>query len=373
MAAPWDCSRLPPAIAGLSAYDPGLDLVAWRRRFPGGLAELGSNENAWGPSPAALAAARSALEHAHRYPDPLGGALKQALARRHRLDAGQIALGNGSHELLMLLAQAFVPAGAPVVHSQYGFAVFGLAAAAVGARVVVAPALPADHAMALGHDAEALLRACGHDTRLLFLANPNNPTGTWLEPAQLAALLARVPPATLVVVDEAYQEYQPQCEDGSAVRLLPRHPNLVVTRTFSKAHGLAGLRLGYALAAAPVIAVLERLRQSFNGNAVALAAAEAALADAGHVARVVAATGAERDRVADALGRRGLAVGPSRGNFLLVGFGTAERAAAVLAHLCAQAVVVRPMAGYGLAGYLRISIGLPHENDRLLAALADAP
>lgn len=373
MAAPWDASRLPPAIAGLAAYDPGLDLVAWRSRFPDGLAELGSNENAWGPSPAASAAAAAALQQACRYPDPLGGRLKQALARLHRVDPDQIALGNGSHELLMLLAQAFVPAGAPVVHSQYGFAVFGLAAAAAGARIEVAPALPAGHAMALGHDPEALLRACGGETRLLFLANPNNPTGTWLEPAQLAALLARVPPATLVVVDEAYQEYQPQCEPGSAARLLPRHANLVVTRTFSKAHGLAGLRLGYALAAAPVIAVLERLRQSFNGNAIALAAAEAALADTGHVERVVAATIAERDRVAAVLGRHGLAVGPSRGNFLLVGFGAADRAAAVLAHLCARAVVVRPMAGYGLPGHLRVSIGRPAENDRLLAALAEAP
>jgi histidinol-phosphate aminotransferase len=373
MAAPWDSSRLPPAIAGLAAYDPGLDLVAWRRRFPDGLAELGSNENAWGPSPAARAAAEAALDQACRYPDPLGSELKRALARHHAVETDQIALGNGSHELLMLLAQAFVPAGAGVVHSQYGFAVFGLAAAAVGARTTVVPALPAGHAMALGHDPDALPLACGDATRLLFLANPNNPTGTWLEPDRLAALLAQVPAATLVVVDEAYQEYQPDCERGSAARLLPRHANLVVTRTFSKAHGLAGLRLGYALAAAPVIAVLERLRQSFNGNAVALAAARAALADADHVGQVVAATHAERERMVAALAALGLAAGPSRGNFLLVDFGGATRASAVLAHLCDRAVVVRPMAGYGLAGRLRISVGRPAENDRLLAALADAP
>jgi histidinol-phosphate aminotransferase len=373
VAAPWDAPRLPPAIAGLAAYDPGLDLVAFRRRFPDGLAELGSNENAWGPSPAALDAAAAALRNACRYPDPLGGELKQALARQHRIDAGQIALGNGSHELLMLLAQAFVPAGTGVVHSQYGFAVFGLAAAAAGARTTVTPALPADHPMPLGHDPEALARACGGDTRVLFLANPNNPTGTWLEPDRLAALLARVPGSTLVVVDEAYQEYQPDSEAGSAVRLLPRHRNLVVTRTFSKAHGLAGLRMGYALAAAPVIAVLERLRQSFNGNAVALAAAQAALADPGHVERVVAATTAERGRIAAGLAALGLTAGPSRGNFLLVDFGAPARAAAVLAHLCERAVVVRPMGGYGLAGHLRISVGRPAENDRLLAALADAP
>jgi histidinol-phosphate aminotransferase len=373
MAAPWDSSRLPPAIDRLTAYDPGLDLVAWRRQFPGGLAELGSNENAWGPSPAARDAAAAALAGACRYPDPLGGELKQALARQHAVDAGQIVLGNGSHELLMLLAQAFVPAGAQVVHSQYGFAVFGLAAAAVGARAAVVPAFPPGHAMPLGHDPDALARACDEQTRLLFLANPNNPTGTWLEPGALAALLAQVPDSTLVVVDEAYQEYQPDSAAGSAVRLLPRHGNLVVTRTFSKAYGLAGLRLGYALAAAPVIAVLERLRQSFNGNAVAQAAARAALADTGHVERVVAATVAERERMAAALAAFGLPAGPSRGNFLLVDFGDARRASAVLAHLCARAVVVRPMAGYGLAACLRISVGRPAENDRLLAALAQAP
>jgi histidinol-phosphate aminotransferase len=373
MAAPWDSSRLPPAIDRLTAYDPGLDLVAWRRQFPGGLAELGSNENAWGPSPAARDAAAAALAGACRYPDPLGSELKQALAQHHRVAVDQVALGNGSHELLMLLAQAFVPAGGQVVHSQFGFAVFGLAAAAVGAHATVAPALPAGNAMALGHDPEALVRACGEATRLLFLANPNNPTGTWLEPAVLASVLDRVPASTLVVVDEAYQEYQPDSAAGSAVRLLPRHANLVVTRTFSKAHGLAGLRLGYALAAAPVIAILERLRQSFNGNAVAQSAALAALADTGHVERVVAATVAERERMAAALAAFGLAAGPSRGNFLLVDFGDVRRASAVLAHLCARAVVVRPMAGYGLAAYLRISVGLPAENDRLLAALAEAP
>lgn len=370
---PWDAERLPAAIAGLRAYDPGHDLVAWRRRFPDVLVELGSNENPLGASPQALAAARGALAQSFRYPDPLGGDLKRALASRLGVEPAQIALGNGSHELLMQLAQAFVPAGAPIVYSQYGFAVFAIAAAAVGARGVRVPALPDDHpAMPLGHDLEALAAACDADTRLLYLANPNNPTGTWFERDDLAMLLRRVPASTLVVVDEAYHEYRPAPAAADALALLAAHRNLAVTRTFSKAYGLAGLRVGYAVGAPETIAVLERLRESFNLNNVALAAAAAALADAAHVERVRVHTDAERARLTAALQALGLRVWPSRTNFVLVGFGSAERSAQVEAALCRQAVIVRPMIGYGLPQCLRISIGSGAENDRLLAALAES-
>lgn len=373
MTLPWQRERLPAAIAGLRAYDPGHDLVAWRRRFPGLLAELGSNETAIGPSPAALDAARSALASVYRYPDPLGGDLKRALSRLHGVDSDRIVLGNGSHELLMQLAQAFVPRDGTIVHSQYGFAVFAIAAAAVGAHAVCVPALPEDHASApFGHDLDAMAAACEADTRLLYLANPNNPTGTWFELPALQHLLATVPASTLVVVDEAYGEFQPDARSASAMNLLAAHPNLVVTRTFSKAYALAGLRVGYALGHPDAMAVLERLRESFNVNGIALAAAEAALADESHLQKVLAHNEWERERLARGLTAMGLRVWPSRTNFLLVGFSSSQRSAQIEGRLCERAVIVRPMVGYGLGQCLRISVGSTHENDRLLAALEES-
>ena len=369
---PWHAGRLPPAIAALRAYDPGHDLVAWRRLFGEVLVELGSNENPLGPSPRALAAAQSALAHSHRYPDPLGGDLKHALAERLGVLTGQVALGNGSHELLMMIAQAFVPAGESVVFAQYGFAVFAIAAAAVGARGIAVPALAVDDRMPRGHDLDALAAACTAQTRVLFLANPNNPTGTWFERDEMSALLERVPSSTLVVVDEAYHEYQPDPVGTTAVPLVVRHPNLLVTRTFSKAYGLAGLRVGYAVGAPEAVAVLERLRESFNVNALALAAAEAALADEAHLHRVIAHNDAERSRMVAALAAKGLVVSPSRTNFVQVDFGDAARCAAIEARLQEQAVIVRPMIGYGLPHCLRVSIGSEAENSRIIEALTQA-
>ncbi|MBX3725226.1 MAG: aminotransferase class I/II-fold pyridoxal phosphate-dependent enzyme [Xanthomonadales bacterium] len=370
---PWSDARLPPAIAALRAYDPGHDLVAFRVRFGDRLIEVGSNENLLGPAPAALAALADPRQAAWRYPDPRGGALRAALARLHGLEPDGIVLGNGSHEILMRIALAFAPAGAPVVFSRYGFAVFAIATAAAGARAVAVPALPADHPqMPLGHDLEKLAGACSADTRVLYLANPNNPTGTWFEPDALARLLDEVPSTTLVVVDEAYQEYQPEAAARSALRLLARHRNLLVTRTFSKAYGLAGLRVGWAAGDAAVIAVLDRVRESFNVNGLAQAAATAALGDAGHVAAECAAAAAARSRLAGVLAGLGVASLPSRCNFLLADFGSAGRAASVEQALGSTGVVVRPMAGYGLGERLRISLAPPAREAALAAALAEA-
>ncbi|MDE1959310.1 MAG: histidinol-phosphate transaminase [Xanthomonadaceae bacterium] len=356
------------AIGDLRAYDPGHDLPALRLRFGAAIAELGSNENPLGPSPRARAAAQIALANIHRYPDPKGGALKAALSRRLNVDRDRIALGNGSHELLMLLAQCFADAAHEVIYSQYGFAVFMLAAAASGARATAIPSLPANHpAMPLGHDLDALAAAIGKATRLVYLANPNNPTGSWFDDDALAAFLDRVPPQVLVVVDEAYHEYVDAPGLSSALPLAARHPQLVVTRTFSKAHALAGLRLGYAVAHPSVIAVLERLRESFNVNGVALAAAEAALEDPGHLARVREFNRSERAWLAAELARRGYRTLPSQTNFLLLDL--ARDATLLERHLFEHGVIVRPMGGYGLAHALRISIGRRDENLRLLEAL----
>jgi histidinol-phosphate aminotransferase len=359
------------ATRKLGAYDPGHDLPALRRRFGDALAELGSNENPLGPSPRAVAAIEAALPELLRYPDPKGGALKAALAEHLHVDPTQITLGNGSHELLMLIAQCFADSSVSIVFSEFGFAVFPIATAAAGARAVRVPALPRDHAgMPLGHDLDAMAAALRDDTRIVYLANPNNPTGTWFDDAALERFIARVPATTLVVVDEAYQEYVAAPGLSSAMQSLPLHPNLIVTRTFSKAYALAGLRIGYAVSAPELGAVLERLHESFNVNGLALAAAEAALGDQAYVARAKAWNLAERDWLADALRARGFRVYPSQTNFVLIDFG--HDAAPIERALFERGVIARPMGGYGLNTCLRISVGLRSENERLLAAIAAA-
>jgi histidinol-phosphate aminotransferase len=357
-----------PALRALRAYDPGHDLPALRRRFGAQLAELGSNENPLGPSPQALAAARAALAGIHRYPDPRGAALREALAEAHGVASECIALGNGSHELLMLLAQCFAGPRQAVMYSQYGFAVFAIAAAAAGARAICVSALPRDHAEApLGHDLTAMIRTLDEDVRLVFLANPNNPTGTWFSSSALQAFLAQVPASTLVVVDEAYGEYMDAPGLGPALPFAASHPNLIVTRTFSKAYALAGLRVGYAIAHASVVGVLERLRESFNVNGVALAAAQAALADRDHLAQSLAINARRRRALAGELRARGYSTLPSQTNFLLLYLG--HEAASLERHLFQRGVIVRPMGGYGLPQTLRVSIGDDAENRRLLDAL----
>lgn len=365
----WFAAHARGGIAGLRAYDPGHDLVALRERFPvHALVELGSNENPYGPSPDARAAILDGLHALHRYPDPLGGRLKRALAALHHVAPERLLLGNGSHELLMQLAQVFAGPGDEVVFSQFGFAVFGLATRASGAQARVAPAHAADHpTMPLGHDLPALLAAINPATRLVYLANPNNPTGTWFDAAAFGAFMARVPAQVIVVMDEAYAEMADAAADTDARRWLETFGNLVIARTFSKAYGLAGLRLGYLIAAPGLVAVLERVRESFNVNALALAAGEAALGDRAHLQWVCARNAEQRDSLRDALARRGLRVLPSQTNFLLVEFG--ERTARIEAQLLARGVVLRPMGGYGLPAHSRITVGTADENRRLLSAL----
>ena len=356
------------ATRRLAAYDPGHDLPALRKRFGSALAELGSNENPLGPSPLALAAIDAALGDVLRYPDPKAGALKAALAAHLGVDAAQITVGNGSHELLMLIAQCFADPGVSIVFSEFGFAVFPIATAASGAQAIRVPALPRDHAsMPFGHDLDAIAHALRADTRIVYLANPNNPTGTWFDDDALQRFLDRVPPTTLVVVDEAYREYVTAPGLTSALQFLPKHPNLIVTRTFSKAYGLAGLRVGYAVGSSPVCAVLERLRESFNVNGLALAAAQAALADQAHVERACAWNLGERNWLAERLRTAGFRVLPSQTNFVLIDFG--RDAAPIERALFERGVIARPMAGYGLAQCLRISVGSRAENERLIEAL----
>jgi len=359
-----------PAVRALSPYVPGKPLAELEREL--GIRDsvkLASNENPHGPSPAVLAAMHAALGEVWLYPDGSCHALKGALAQQLAVPASMLTIGNGSNDLLVLLAEAFLTPDTSAVYSQYGFAVYPLVIGQTGARAIEVAALPGDAPMALGHDLVALRAAIRPDTRLVFIANPNNPTGTWIGPDELEAFVQSVPATALVVLDAAYQEYAHALGVPDTLDWAHRHANLVQVRTFSKAYGLAGVRVGYAISHPEVADVLNRLRPPFNVNALAQAGALAALADASHMQRCVAATMRELTRVTQGLRQLGLAVGPSATNFLLVQFGAG--AAAIYQALLERGVIVRPLGNYGLPGHLRISIGLPAHNDRLLAALAE--
>jgi histidinol-phosphate aminotransferase len=280
-----------------------------------------------------------------------------------------VVLGNGSNDVLEMAAIAFLAPGRAAVYAQHAFAVYPLATQARGARGIVVPA------KSYGHDLAAMRRAIDADTRMVFIANPNNPTGTLLSGAELAAFLGEVPPDVVVVLDEAYNEYLPAAARYDSLPWLARHRNLIVTRTFSKAYGLAGLRVGFALCDAGVADLLNRVRQPFNVNELALAAATAALADAGFVRRSHELNLAGMQQLTAGFRRLGLEWIPSSGNFVSVAIPRADgasRAGATFERLLRQGVIVRPVGGYGLPDHLRVTVGLPEENERFLAALAAA-
>ena len=357
-----------PAVRALEPYVPGKPAAELERELGiAGVAKLASNENPYGPSPQALAAMQAALGQIWLYPDGACHDLKQQLAAWLGVEPRQLTIGNGSNDLLVLLAEAFLTPAHSAICSQFGFAIYAIVIRATGARCIEVPALGRGQAMPLGHDLPAMASAVRQDTRLLFIANPNNPTGTWATPATVKAVLERVPPSTLVVLDEAYLEYG--CERGAQNGLswLPEHPNLVIVRTFSKAYGLAGARVGYAVSHPEVAEVLNRLRPAFNVNSVAQAGAAAALEDQAHMHRTVSATMQELSRVEEALRALGLWFAPSACNFLLVHGG--ERAGELYERLLRAGLIVRPLGSYGLGEYLRISIGLPQQNERLLREL----
>jgi histidinol-phosphate aminotransferase len=356
------------AVRDLSPYVPGKPICELERELGiSNIIKLASNENAWGPGPQAQAAMRAALEEIELYPDGSCHELKLALAQRLGVAPQQLTLGNGSNDLLVLLAEAFLSPQASAVYAQYGFAVYPIIVRATGATSIEVPALPPGASMPLGHDLVAMARAVRADTRLVFIANPNNPTGTWAGPEELKRCIAALPDHTLAVLDEAYFEYGRVYGCQGGIEWIEEFPNLVVLRTFSKAYGLAGVRVGYAVSHPQVADVLNRLRPAFNVNTVAQAGALAALAHPAHAERAVAATMAELPRVARGLEGLGLTVGPSAANFLLVHIGPG--AAAVNQRLLAGGIIVRPVTNYGLPEHLRITIGKPEHNDRLLALL----
>jgi histidinol-phosphate aminotransferase len=359
------CEISPSYVRSIAPYQPGKPISELAREMglkEEGIVKLASNENPRGIGPRTRAAIDGALAEVARYPDGNGHELKTALAARHGVDMAQVVLGNGSNDVLELAALAFLGPGRAAVFSQHCFAVYPLATQARGARAIVVPAKQ------YGHDLESMARAIDEQTSVVWVANPNNPTGTHAAPDALEAFVRRVPERVIVVVDEAYNEYLPSELRAQTVKWLKRHPNLVVTRTFSKAYGLAGLRVGYALAHASVADVMNRVRQPFNVNSIALAAAAAALGDMEFVARAYAENLQGLRQLREGAERLGLDYIPSFGNFLTIRVGKAQE---VYRRLLRRGVIVRPVGGgYELPEHLRVTVGTEAENERFLAALA---
>jgi len=361
------CDLAVPGVRELQPYQPGKPITELQREYGvTDVVKLASNENPLGISPLARYAAAEALDDGSRYPDGNGFALKQALSARHGVGPECITLGNGSNDVLDLVARVFLGPGRNAVFSQHAFAVYPIATRTAGADAHVAPARPVDSEQPYGHDLSAMAGAVDEHTRVVFIANPNNPTGTWCDGGEVEAFLARVPGDVVVVMDEAYLEYAPGSEFPDCAAYLATYPNLVVTRTFSKVYGLAGLRIGYALSSPRIADLLNRARHPFNANTVAQAAAAAALEDRDFISRTVSLNSKERPRVAAALRDMGYPCLPSAGNFLCVEVGAA---AEVNEALLRRGIIVRPLGGYQLPRHLRISIGLAEENDRMLAAM----
>jgi histidinol-phosphate aminotransferase len=349
-----------PGILKISPYVGGEAKIAGRNR----VLRLASNENPLGPSAKAVEAYQALAQELHRYPDGGAEELRRAIAQSVILPAEQLVCGAGSDELISLLVRAYAGPGEEVLYSQYGFLMYPLAALSCGARPVTAPE---DRLRA---DCEALLAQVTDDTRLLFLANPNNPTGSYLSAAELHALHKGLPERVLLVIDAAYAEYVEAEDYSDGADLVAKAENVVMLRTFSKIHGLAALRLGWAYCPPAVADVLHRVRGPFNVSGAAQAAGVAAISDSDHVARSRDMNVKSKKHLSKGLAGLGLTVYPSEGNFLLVRFADENACAAAGAALKEAGILVRQAASYGLADCLRITIGREEDTEELLTALA---
>lgn len=355
----WDNAN--PHLRELKVYQPGKPIEETARELgvaPGEIVKLASNENPLGPSPRALRAMREALEKAQLYPDGGGFYLREALSRKLGVKPEEIILGNGSNEIIELLAHAFLKPGDGILTSEHAFVAYRIVARVFGAKTIEAPSRN------FGHDLEAMLAAIDEKTELIFIANPNNPTGTLLSAEEIDRFLARVPPELIVIFDEAYYEFVDHPPD--TLRYVHEGRNVVVLRTFSKIQGLAGLRIGYGVARPELIEVMQKTRQPFNINAIALAGALAALEDEEHVRETKRITDAGRVYLEQQFAALNLAFIPGAGNFILVKVGDGH---ATFRALLEHKIIVRAMAGYRLPEWIRITIGTMEENRKCIAAL----
>ena len=356
------CDQSLPYVRAISPYQPGKPITQLAREMGipvERIVKLASNENPLGMSPKARAALEQAVATLERYPDDYD--LKAAVAAHTGFGMERIVLGNGSNDLLDMAARVFLAPGRSTIFSQHAFAVYPLASLSVGAELIAVPAKD------FGHDLDAMRAAIRPDTRLIWIANPNNPTGTFVPYPQLKAFMQAVPADVVVVLDEAYNEYLPKTVRADSKEWLAEFPNLLITRTFSKIYGLAGLRIGYAITSAEIADLMNRVRQPFNCNNLALAAATAALDDHEFVARSQELNRAGMAQLTAGFARLGFTHIPSYGNFVAFRAGDA---AAVNQKLLRQGVIVRPIAGYGMPEWLRVTIGTEAENQRFLDALA---
>jgi len=357
---------LNPALRNLPVYQPGrpIEEVARELNLPASeIIKLASNENPLGPSPAALAAMRRVLAQLHLYPDGNAFYLKQKLAEKLAVPTANLILGNGSNEIIEFVGHALMRPGVDVIVSQYCFAVYPIITHLFGANLIAVPAKN------YGHDLPAMLNAITPQTQVMFVANPNNPTGTLAPRQEVMRLIKKVPSRVLLVMDEAYLEFLDDPVDLLPLIRAGEKPNLLLMRTFSKIFGLAGLRLGYGIGHAELVAALEKVRQPFNINALVQAGALAALDDAGHIANTRANNKAGLQFFTQAFSELGLEHVPSAANFILVRVGNGQR---VFNELQKLGVIARPMAGYQLPEWIRISVGTPDENRRCLSALQNA-
>ncbi|MDD5175680.1 MAG: histidinol-phosphate transaminase [Sterolibacterium sp.] len=354
-------AHAPPYIRAISPYLPGKPITQLARELGipvDRIVKLASNENPLGMSPKARAALEMAIAGVERYPDQYD--LVKAISDHYALGMERIVLGNGSNDVLDLAARVFIAPGRSAVFSQHAFAVYPLATMSAGGECIQVPARD------YGHDLKAMQAAIRPDTRVVWIANPNNPTGTFLPYPQVRAFLQAVPEHVVVVLDEAYNEYLPSAQREDTQAWLAEFPNLVITRTFSKVYGLAGLRVGFAMASSEIADLMHRVRQPFNVNNLALAAAIGALDDHVFVAESFQLNRRGIEQIVAGLKRLGLDHIPTHGNF--VTFRVAD-ASGVNLRLLKQGIIVRPLANYAMPEHLRVTIGLEQENARFLEAL----
>jgi histidinol-phosphate aminotransferase len=360
-----------PGVRQLHPYLPGKPISELEREYGvTNIIKLASNENPLGTSKSALNAMQKELEDMSLYPDGGGYELKNELSNFHDMAADCITLGNGSNDVLVMIAEAFLQPGLEAVYSQYCFAVYPIAVEAAGAVGKVAQALGQGCKQALGHDLDAMAKLVGPRTRLVFIANPNNPTGTWLEEDELRRFLSDLPDHVVVVVDEAYFEYSRPLGLPDTAQWLSDLSNLIVTRTFSKAYGLAGIRVGYCLSSPEIADLLNRIRQPFNVNSLALSGAKAALEDQGFIHQSVETNTAGLAQLNQGLHDIGLSSCPSAGNFVLVDL--AQPAGPVNEAMLRSGIIIRPVGNYGLPNHIRITVGTSSQNEALLSALSGA-
>jgi histidinol-phosphate aminotransferase len=352
---------IPDYIRGLPVYVPGRPIEEVERELKIHAVKLASNENPLGPSPMAVAAAQRALGEAHRYPDGGAHVLRETLAARTGLAAEELFVGLGSSEIIDLAARVFLRPGLQGLTSFGSYAPFSVAIRASGAELVLVPQRN------FAFDLDAMAKAITPKTRVIYLANPNNPTGTAFSLAALEDFLGRVPESVLVVLDEAYVHYAPSLNRRKTEEIFRRHENLLILRTFSKVYGLAGMRIGFAIGRPELLAAMNKLKTPFNTSGVAQAAALAAIDDREHVTRCIETNAIERKRLSEGLTKLGLRPVPSETNFIFMGVGPeAKEICDELLHL---GVIVRPLGWMGFPEAIRISVGTAEENDKCLTTM----